>query len=99
VAKVGRSKSDRTISLRLQCVVRKNNIIKPRNTSKFASRELRCMIAGRRLPTAWLFIFEVRKVCVLFMQKRKEKCLAYTRYVMSQIAPVRAMKVYGAVDV
>lgn len=52
------------------------------------------MIAGRRLPTAWLFIFEIREVYVVFIQKRKEKCLTYTGYVRSEVATVRAVKMY-----
>jgi hypothetical protein len=41
--------------------------------------------------TAWLFIFGVGKVCGLFVQKIKEKCLAYTGHVMCTVAPVRAI--------
>jgi len=72
----------------------RRDLINLRNISKFTSRDLLGMTAEWRLPTAWLFVFEVHKFCVLFLREPKDKGLAYTGYVMSKVATVRTMKAY-----
>jgi len=61
-----------TVSAAIPEISVRRDLIKPRNTSRFASRDLRWMIAGRRLPTAWLFIFEVRSLRFVYTETKRE---------------------------